>query len=380
MARGDNREMTDNEQVKSSSKFNPQDYLDGVISSASRLSASDIHIRLGRPVTVRVDGRVRQTSGSPELTEEELENLVLSLMSPTQKELYLKNNQVDLAASDREGNRVRVNVYKAMGQISMVMRLIAKDIPTPDDLGLPGEVSLISGYEQGLVILSGATGSGKSTTMAALLNEINKHRQRHILTIEDPVEYLFTEDKCMISHRQVGIDVPDCALAMKAALREDPDVILLGEMRDPESIDIALTAAETGHLVFSTLHAPTAADAVTRMVSTFEGEAQSTIRAKLAQNLRAIVTQRLVPRYKGSGRVAACEVMTVTARIRELILDPIRIKEIADLVKAGEIVEGMLHFDEHLKMLVEEGSISRAHALQYATSPTDLSLKLQGFE
>jgi twitching motility protein PilT len=380
MARGDNREMTENEQVESSMQFNPQAYLDGVIGSASRLNASDIHIRLGRPVTVRVDGRVRQTSGSPELTEENLENLVLSLMSPTQKESYLENNQVDLAASDRDGNRVRVNVYKAMGQISMVMRLIAKDIPTTDELGLPGEVSLISDYEQGLVILSGATGSGKSTTMAALLNEINKHRQRHILTIEDPVEYLFTEDKCMISQRQVGIDVPDFALAMKAALREDPDVILLGEMRDPESIDIALTAAETGHLVFSTLHAPTAADAVTRMVSTFEGEAQSTIRAKLAQNLRAIVTQRLVPRHKGSGRVAACEVMTVTARIRELILDPIRIKEIADLVKGGEIVEGMLHFDEHLKILVEEGSISRAHALQYATSPTDLSLKLQGFE
>jgi twitching motility protein PilT len=372
--------MTEKDMANASREFDPQAYLDGVIGSASRLKASDIHLRLGRPVMVRVDGRVRQTSGSPQLSEEELEALVISLMSPTQKESYIVNNQVDLAASDRHGNRVRVNVYKAMGQISVVMRLIAKDIPTPGGLGLPGEVSLISDFEQGLVILSGATGSGKSTTMAALLNEINRHRQRHILTIEDPVEYLFTEDKCMISQRQVGIDVPNFALAMKAALREDPDVILLGEMRDPESIDIALTAAETGHLVFSTLHAPTAADAVTRMVSTFEGEAQSTIRAKLAQNLRAIVTQRLVPRKNGNGRVAACEVMTVTARIRELILDPIRIKEIADLVKGGDIVDGMLHFDEHLKLLVEQGAISRERALQNATSPTDLSLKLQGFE
>jgi len=189
---------------------------------------------------------------------------------------------------------------------------------------------------QGLVIFSGATGSGKSTSMASLLNQINRERYDHILTIEDPVEYVFTEKRCVISQRQVGIDVPSFDLAMKAALREDPDVILMGEMRDPESIEIALTAAETGHLVFSTLHAPTSADAINRMVSSFSGDEQATIRSKLASNLRAVVTQRLLPKKEGGGRTVACEVLTVTALASELIIDPARIKEIKDLIKGGE--------------------------------------------
>ena len=232
---------------------------------------------------------------------------------------------------------------------------------------------------QGLVIFSGATGSGKSTSMASLLNQINKDRYQHILTIEDPVEYIFKEQRCVISQRQVGIDVPTFALAMKAALREDPDIILMGEMRDPETIEIALTAAETGHLVFSTLHAPNSADAITRMVSSFDGDEQSTIRAKLAHNLRAIVTQRLLPKKVGGGRAVACEVLTVTPLARELIVEPQRIKEIKDLLKGGDKVEGMLHFDEHLLQLVRDDVIAEDIALSSASSATDLALKLKGF-
>jgi len=227
---------------------------------------------------------------------------------------------VDLSLSDNQDNRVRVNMFRQLGDLAVVMRVIESVIPSPDALGLPEQVINIASMRQGLVIFSGATGSGKSTSMASLLNQINNDRYDHILTIEDPVEYIFTEKRCVISQRQVGIDVPTFDLAMKAALREDPDVILMGEMRDPESIEIALTAAETGHLVFSTLHAPTSADAINRMVSSFSGDEQATIRSKLASNLRAVVTQRLLPKKEGGGRTVACEVLSVTALARLLIL------------------------------------------------------------
>ncbi len=355
------------------------EFLTSIVSSACKFKASDIHIRSGHQIMMRLDGRIRQVKGSPEMSDDMIERMVFPLMAKYHLDLFRENNQVDLALSDNEGNRVRVNLFRQLGVLALVMRVIESKIPAPDELGLPPQVQTISKMRQGLVIFSGATGSGKSTSMASLLNEINKERYQHILTIEDPVEYIFTEERSLISQRQVGIDVPNFALAMKAALREDPDVILMGEMRDPESIDIALTAAETGHLVFSTLHAPTSADAITRMVSSFVGEEQATIRAKLAHNLRAIVTQRLLPRKEGGGRTVACEVMTVTPLARELMIDPARIKEVKDLIKSGDKVEGMLHFDQHLEELVKNDTISDEIALTNASSATDLALKLKGF-
>ncbi len=355
------------------------EFLTSIVTSACKFKASDIHIRSGHQIMMRLDGRIRQVKGSPEMSDDMIERLMFPLMSKYHLELYRTNSQVDLALSDNEGNRVRVNMFKQLGALAVVMRVIENHIPAPEVLGLPSQVQSIAKMRQGLVVFSGATGSGKSTSMASLLNEINKERYQHILTIEDPVEYIFSEERSLISQRQVGIDVPDFALAMKAALREDPDVILMGEMRDPESIDIALTAAETGHLVFSTLHAPNSADAITRMVSSFMGEEQATIRAKLAHNLRAIVTQRLLPRKEGDGRTVACEVMTVTPLARELIVDPSRIKEVKDLIKSGDKVEGMLHFDQHLEELVKKDVISDETALTNASSATDLALKLKGF-
>lgn len=372
--------MTPNEQILDTPQAKEAlEFLTSIIGSACQFKASDIHIRAGHQIMMRLDGRIRQVKGSPEMSDEMIERLIFPLMSKFHLGLFKENNQVDLSLSDNDGNRVRVNMFRQMGALAVVMRVIENVIPEPDALGLPEQVRSISKMRQGLVIFSGATGSGKSTSMASLLNEINKDRYQHILTIEDPVEYIFTEQRCVISQRQVGIDVPDFALAMKAALREDPDVILMGEMRDPESIEIALTAAETGHLVFSTLHAPNSADAITRMVSSFDGEEQATIRAKLAHNLRAIVTQRLLPKKEGSGRTVACEVLTVTPLARELITDPMRIKEVKDLIKGGDKVEGMLHFDEHLEILVKEDAISDAVALSNASSATDLALKLKGF-
>ena len=353
--------------------------LTNIVTSACQFKASDIHMRAGHQIMMRLDGRIRQVKGSPEMDNKAIEKLILPLMSPFHAEQFRNESQVDLSLSDSNGNRVRVNMFRQMGDMAVVMRVIENHITSPSELGLPEQVANISNMRQGLVIFSGATGSGKSTSMASLLNQINHDRYEHILTIEDPVEYIFTEKRCVISQRQVGIDVPTFDLAMKAALREDPDVILMGEMRDPESIEIALTAAETGHLVFSTLHAPTSADAINRMVSSFSGDEQATIRSKLAGNLRAIVTQRLLPRKESAGRTVACEVFTVTALGSELIIDPNRIKEIKDLIKGGDKVEGMLHFDEHLNTLVKDGVITEEVALHNASSPTDLALKLKGF-
>jgi twitching motility protein PilT len=356
-----------------------KEFLTSIVSSACQFKASDIHIRAGHQIMMRLDGRIRQVKGSPEMSDEMIERLIFPLMSKYHLHLFKEYSQVDLALSDNDGNRVRVNMFRQLGHLAVVMRVIESHIPKPSDLGLPPQVETIAKMRQGLVIFSGATGSGKSTSMASLLNEINAERYEHILTIEDPVEYVFTEKRCVISQRQIGIDVPDFAHAMRAALREDPDVILMGEMRDPESMEIALNAAETGHLVFTTLHAPTSSDAITRMVSSFKGEEQATIRAKLAHNLRAIVTQRLLPKLEGSGRTVACEVFTVTPLARELIVDPLRIKEVKDLIKGGDKVEGMLHFDEHLEQMVKGELISDQVALANATSATDLALKLKGF-
>lgn len=369
-----NSKLPDTPQVKEALEF-----LTSIVGSACQFKASDIHIRAEHQIMMRLDGRIRQVKGSPEMSDEMIERLIYPLMSKHHLELFRDDNQVDLSLSDNEGNRVRVNMFRQLGKLAVVMRVIENNIPDMEDLNLPPPVQAIAKMRQGLVIFSGATGSGKSTSMASLLNQINKERYQHILTIEDPVEYVFTEQRCVISQRQIGIDVPSFDLAMKAALREDPDIILMGEMRDPESIEIALTAAETGHLVFSTLHAPNSADAITRMVSSFEGDEQATIRTKLSQNLRAIVTQRLLPKKEAKGRVVACEVLTVTPLARELMVDPERIKDVKDLIKGGDTVEGMLSFDEHLMQLVRDDKVTEEVALKNATSATDLSLKLKGF-
>ncbi len=366
--------MTDAQQ-----KLEALEFLTSILSSACEFGASDIHVRAGHQIMMRLDGRIRQVKGSPEMTDDMIRRLIFPLVEDYHLRVFEENNQVDFALNDNLGNRVRVNLYRQMGNLALVMRVINNSIPSAAELGLPDEVRIISKMRQGLVIFSGATGSGKSTSMASLLNEINAERYVHILTIEDPIEYKFKEKRAIVSQRQIGIDVPNFGLAMKSALREDPDVILMGEMRDAESIEIALTAAETGHLVFSTLHAPNSADAINRIVSTFDGEEQTTVRAKLANNLRAIVTQKLLPHKSGTGRVVACEVLQVSAFARDLILDPERVKELKDLIKARDKGTGNLYFDDYLEQLVRDDVITHEVALDNASSITDLSLRLKGF-
>ena len=362
-----------------SSTTDPLKLLSQVLAHAVRVNASDIHLRTRNHPILRVDGNLRALREIPPLPPEFMERLSRTMMSARLLAIFEKSHQVDLSIGFKDIGRVRANIFYQRGSIGMVLRVISTNIPTPEELFLPDIVMAFTRLERGLILLTGATGSGKSTTLASLINSINLSRSEHIITIEDPIEFLFSEKRSIITQREVGIDTNTFAEAMRAALREDPDVILLGEMRDPETIETAMTAAETGHLVFSTVHSPAAAETISRIVTSFPPEAQVGVRAKLAQNLRGVVSQRLLPRQNNQGRIVACEVMTVSALAREYILDPLKIKELGDLIRKGTMAEGMLSFDSSLLNLVKQGHIDEETALYYATSPTDLKLKLQGY-
>jgi twitching motility protein PilT len=357
----------------------PLKLLGQVLALAVRTKSSDIHLRTRNHPILRVDGTLRAIKEIAPLPGDFMERLARTMMSARLLSLFEQHHQVDLSIGFKDIGRVRANIFYQRGSIGMVLRVINTNIPQPSELGLPSIVTEFTKLERGLVLITGATGSGKSTTLASLINEINNTRSDHIVTIEDPIEFLFSERKSIITQREVGVDTNTFADAMRAALREDPDVILLGEMRDPETIDTAMTAAETGHLVFSTVHSPAAAETVSRIISSFPPEAQTGMRAKLAQNLRGVVSQRLLPRKNGQGRAVACEVMTIAALARELILDPLKIKELGDLIRKGTVAEGMMSFDTSILHLCKQGHIDEETALQYATSPTDLKLKLEGF-
>lgn len=356
----------------------PLKLLGQILAMAVRHNASDIHMRTRNHPILRVDGVLRPVKDIEPFAPDFMDNLANTMMTTKNAEEFERDHQVDLSIGFKDIGRVRANIFYQRGSIGMVLRVINSSVPSPKELGLPSIVPPLVNHERGLVLMTGATGSGKSTTLASLLNMINVQKAKHVITIEDPIEYLFTEKKCIITQREVGIDTNSFSDAMRAAMREDPDIILLGEMRDPETIETALTASETGHLVLSTVHSPGAAETVTRIITAFPPEAQAGMRAKLAANLRGVVSQRLVP-TKGGGRAVACEVMTVSALAREMILDPMKVKELQDLIRKGTVAEGMLSFDACLLDLVKTKKVDEETALQYATSATDLKLKLEGF-
>ena len=362
-----------------SGEGDPLKLLGQILALAVRYNASDIHMRTRNHPILRVDGILRPIKDIAPFAPDFMDNLAQTMMTSRNAEEFEKNHQVDLSIGFKDIGRVRANIFYQRGSIGMVLRVINSDVPSPKALGLPDIVPPLVNHERGLVLMTGSTGSGKSTTLASLLNVINETKAKHVVTIEDPIEYLFTEKRCIITQREVGIDTNSFADAMRAAMREDPDIILLGEMRDPETIETALTASETGHLVLSTVHSPAAAETVTRIITSFPPEAQQGMRAKLAANLRGVVSQRLVPTKTGKGRTVACEVMTVSALAREMILDPMKVKELQDLIKKGSRAEGMLSFDQSLLELVKANKVDEETALQHATSPTDLKLKLEGF-
>ncbi len=357
----------------------PLEWLSQILAEAARYRASDIHLRARNFPIVRVDGVLRALDDQARLTVERVAEIGEAMMDTRQRMIFERDHQVDLSRGFRGIGRVRANIFLQRGTVALVLRVIHSVVPPLASLGLPDIVAKLTQLERGLVLVTGASGSGKTTTLAALVNEINLTQTKHVLTIEDPIEFLFAEQKSLITQREIGVDAPTFQEAMRAALREDPDVILLGEMRDIETIGTALQAAETGHFVLATAHAPAAPEAVNRLITAFPAEAQSGVRVKVSQNLKAVVSQRLLPRADGQGRAVACEVLTISALARELIADPARIKDLPEIVKRGNVQDGMLAFDACLLALVKARRITPAVALQYASSANDLRLKIEGF-
>ena len=335
---------------------------------------SDLHIKAGNGIRARING-VLYKMESPHLTRESVINLLKELLRSRFEE-FVKHKNIDFSYKLDENYRFRANAFFQIDGPSVVFRVIPIKIPTIEELGLPNIIKKIANEtERGLVLVTGVTGSGKSTTLAAMINEINHKKAKHIITIEDPVEFVHKDDKCLINQRNLGEDIISFASALRAALREDPDIILVGEMRDRETMELAIHAAETGHLVFSTLHTLDAKETLNRIIGIFPLDEQNRIRLVLASILEGIISQRLVPSVDGK-RVAAMEIMIKTSRIKELILKN-KDTEIKDAIEEGKKVYGTQSFDQHLVDLVLSGKVSEEVAKDYATSRDDFILRLK---
>ncbi|WP_163995790.1 type IV pilus twitching motility protein PilT [Pyxidicoccus caerfyrddinensis] len=352
--------------------------LNEILQIALRGGASDIHLKAGLPPMFRVDGSLVPLKDGRRLPPEEVARMAFGIMNEFQKEKFKSSNEVDLAYGVPGLGRFRVNVFQQRGTVGAVLRVIPFKVMTMQDLLLPQVLAKICGEERGLVLVTGTTGSGKSTTLAAMIDHINANETSHIMTIEDPIEFLIRDKRSIVNQREVGVDTMSFAQALKSALRQDPDVILVGEMRDHETIETALHAAETGHLVMSTLHTLDATETINRIVSAFPPHQQKQVRLQLASVLKGVVSQRLVPRADGKGRVAAVEVLRVTARVRELIEDKDRTKEIHDAIAQGTDSYGMQTFDQSLMSLVRQGLVTYEEAHRQASNPDDFALRFSG--
>lgn len=336
-----------------------------LVEKATELGGSDIHLVSGLKARCRIDG-VMQDLDSAILSADDCEAYAQALAGDSYDDIR-QIGELDSAKTFPCGTRTRINLFRQQGAISSAIRLLRNEIPEIEDLELPEVVSRFPSYRSGIVLVTGETGSGKSTTLAAVLNRINHTRSGHIITLEDPIEYVYTPDQCVINQREIGTDTRSYADGLRAILREDPDVILIGEMRDLNTIETALTAAETGHLVFATLHTNSAADSIDRIVNVFPDAQQKQIRMQLSTTLKAVVSQQLLPRMSGHGRIAACEVMVVTAAIRNLIREG-KTPQIDSFITMSAN-EGSITLDNALKNLAKAGKISRETAKLYARNP-----------
>ncbi|MGB9735967.1 MAG: type IV pilus twitching motility protein PilT [bacterium] len=352
--------------------------LNDILKVAIKVNASDIHLKAGLPPIFRINGALVPYKEAPRLTPEDLGRMTFGIMTPVQREKFKTTFELDMAYGVPGLGRFRVNIFQQRGTIGSVFRVIPFGVPTMDQLNLPKVLEKIAMEQRGLVLVTGTTGSGKSTTLASMIDYINSNRTCHIITIEDPIEYLLRDKKSIVNQRELGVDTQSFASALRSALREDPDVILVGEMRDFETIETAITAAETGHLVFSTLHTLDAKESINRIVSIFPPYQQKAVRLQLSSILKAVISQRLVPRADNKGRVPAIEVMIATARIRELIADEERANEIHDTIAKGFTTYGMQTFDQSLLQLFRQNLITYEEALRQSTNPDDFALRVKG--
>lgn len=353
---------------------NYQDKLKDLLVTTAKQNASDLHIGVGRRPIIRVDGSLVSIQKENMITPEIAEGLVLALLTPEQKERFMKERQIDFAYSLEDKARFRVNAYFQKGYMAAALRLIPTRIRTIEELNLPPILHDFARLSQGFILIVGPAGHGKSTTMAAVLDEINHARTEHIITVEDPIEYLFTQDKCIVSQREVGNDTESFNSGLRTILRQDPDVIMVGEMRDAASIATAMTASETGHLVFSTLHTNSASQTVDRIIDSFPPEQQGQIISQLSATLVAIVSLRLLPRL-GGGRVPVSEIMIVNPAVRNLIREK-KVYQI-DLVIETSLQEGMISLNRSLAKLVKAKEISLETAETYSLNPSELRILLE---
>jgi twitching motility protein PilT len=352
--------------------------LDHVLGAARQLGASDVHLKSGLPPVFRIKGDLRTLRDTPPLTAEVIGTFAVNLMNDQQRDHFEKHHDADLSYGTPDGVRYRVNVFRQRGQTGMVLRLIPPEVPGFEKLNLPPAVQKLCEEERGLILVTGITGSGKSTTLAAMIDFINRARACHIITVEDPIEFMHKDRRSVVNQREIGFDAESFAQALRAALRQDPDVILVGEMRDEETVETALHAAETGHLVMSTLHTLDAVETVNRIIGIFPPHQQGQIRLGLAAVLRGVISQRLVSRADGKGMVPAVEILVQTARTRELMEDPKRTREIRDAIANGRNPYGMMTFDQCLADLVQRRLISYETALASSTTPDDFALQFRG--
>ena len=347
-----------------------------VLKSTVDLNASDLHLTTGLPPMVRVRGDIRELDDYPALTSKDTRDIIYSILSNDQRKKLEEDWQVDFSYSVPRYGRFRVNAYMQRASVGAAFRLIPSEIKSVEQLGLPAVIHELVKKPRGFVLVTGPTGSGKSTSLAAMIDEINKARKEHILTIEDPIEFLHRHQKCVVNQREIGNDAQSFALGLKAALRQDPDVILVGEMRDLETISTALTAAETGHLVFATLHTQDAPQTIDRIIDVFPPHQQQQVRVQLSVALQGVITQQLLPTADGSGRVAATEVLVLNPAVRNLIREG-KTHQIHSVLQTGAS-QGMQSMDSSLAQLVRAGKITRELAESRSSTPEELRRLLGG--
>src|SRR5688572_13382831 len=340
--------------------------------------ASDLHLKVGSYPMLRVRGMLVPAVADQRLTHEDMVAMAATVLPTTHRERFKENHEIDLAYSVSGLGRFRCNAFQQRGTIGMSFRVIPMKAATIDDLALPPVLKTIAAEERGLILVTGTTGSGKSTTLAGMIDEINTTRTAHIITIEDPIEYLQRDAKSIVNQREVGVDTNSFGHALRGALRQDPDVILVGEMRDFETIETALLAAETGHLVLSTLHTLDATETINRIIAVFPPHYQKQVRTQLASVLRAVISMRLMPRIDGKGRVPAVEVLITTAFIRDCIMDKEKTHLIPGAIAQGTSQYGMQTFDQSIFNLFEQGHVSYEEALRWASNVDEFKLKVQG--
>ncbi|MCX6542800.1 MAG: type IV pilus twitching motility protein PilT [Acidobacteria bacterium] len=353
-------------------------HVNDLLKVAVQHGASDLHIKVGTVPMLRVRGALMPVPEATRLTHDDAEAIIAALLPAPLREQFKEIKEVDLAYSVAGLGRFRCSVFRQRGAIGLVLRIIPSVVRVIDDLGLPVVLKKIAEEERGLILVTGTTGSGKSTTLAAMVDHINRTRCAHVMTIEDPIEFLHRDNKSIINQREVSTDTASFAAAMRSVLRQDPDVILVGEMRDQETVETALLAAETGHLVMSTLHTLDATETINRIITVFPPYQQKQIRLQLASVLKAVISQRLVPRADGQGRCPAVEVLVSTPFIRDCIVDKERTHLIQSAIAAGTSQYGMQSFDQSLLGLLRRNYVSLEEALRWATNVDEFQLKVQG--